>query len=47
MLVRGPSLAATMSPYLINRIEAIANVSLHTYTEITRLNGHREGGCSQ
>jgi thioredoxin reductase (NADPH) len=44
ILVRGPSLAATMSRYLINRIEALPNVTLHAYTEITRLNGTRETG---
>ncbi len=44
ILVRGPSLAATMSRYLIDRIEALPNVSLHSYTEITRLNGSRETG---
>jgi thioredoxin reductase (NADPH) len=44
ILVRGPSLAATMSRYLIDRIEAIPNVTLHAYTEIARLNGDREKG---
>jgi thioredoxin reductase (NADPH) len=44
VLVRGPSLAATMSRYLIDRIEALQNVTLHTHTEITRLNGSRESG---
>jgi thioredoxin reductase (NADPH) len=44
ILVRGPSLAATMSRYLINRIEALPNVTLHGFTEITRLNGTRETG---
>jgi thioredoxin reductase (NADPH) len=44
ILVRGPSLAATMSRYLIDRIEAIRNVTLHPYTEIARLNGSREQG---
>jgi thioredoxin reductase (NADPH) len=44
VLVRGPSLAATMSRYLIDRIEALPNVTLHTHTEITRLNGSRETG---
>ena len=44
MLVRGPSLAATMSRYLIDRIEALPNVTLHTQTEITALNGAREVG---
>jgi thioredoxin reductase (NADPH) len=44
ILVRGPSLAATMSRYLIDRIEAIPNVSLHPHTELTRLNGDHEKG---
>jgi thioredoxin reductase (NADPH) len=44
ILVRGPSLAATMSRYLIDRIEALMNVTLHTHTEITRLNGTRDTG---
>jgi len=44
ILVRGPSLAATMSRYLIDRIEALPNVTLHSFTEITRLNGNREAG---
>jgi thioredoxin reductase (NADPH) len=44
ILVRGPSLAATMSRYLIDRIEALPNVTLHPYTEISRLNGDRERG---
>lgn len=44
ILVRGPSLAATMSRYLIDRIDALQNVTLHAYTEITRLNGSRESG---
>ncbi len=44
ILVRGPSLAATMSRYLIDRIEALPNVTLHPYTEITQLNGNRATG---
>jgi thioredoxin reductase (NADPH) len=44
ILVRGPSLAATMSRYLIDRIEALPNVTLHPHTEIARLNGDRERG---
>jgi hypothetical protein len=37
MLIRGPSLAASMSSYLIERIEATANITLHTHTELTAL----------
>ena len=44
ILVRGPSLAATMSRYLIDRINALPNVTLYTHTQITRLNGTRESG---
>jgi thioredoxin reductase (NADPH) len=44
ILVRGPSLAATMSRYLIDRIEALPNVTLHAYTEITELHGNRATG---
>ncbi|HSI47641.1 MAG TPA: FAD-dependent oxidoreductase [Ideonella sp.] len=44
MLVRGPSLGATMSRYLIDRIEATPNIELLTRTEITELHGdHRTG----
>jgi thioredoxin reductase (NADPH) len=39
MLVRGPSLAASMSRYLIDRIEATPNIELRPQTEITRLHG--------
>ena len=33
-----------MSRYLIDRIEALPNLTLHPYTEIARLNGNRERG---
>ncbi|HYH42842.1 MAG TPA: FAD-dependent oxidoreductase, partial [Burkholderiales bacterium] len=39
ILVRGNSLAATMSSYLIQRIEAASNITLHTHCEITALSG--------
>lgn len=39
MLVRGPGLAATMSRYLIDRIEASERITLHPYTEVTELEG--------
>ena len=39
MLVRGPGLAATMSRYLIDRIEAQPNIELVTNSEITALKG--------
>jgi thioredoxin reductase (NADPH) len=43
MLVRGPGLAATMSRYLIERIEAAQNVELLTRTEIVALSGTPQG----
>jgi thioredoxin reductase (NADPH) len=39
MLVRGPSLAASMSRYLIDRIDATPNIELRPHTELTRLHG--------
>lgn len=39
MLVRGPSLAASMSRYLVDRIEGLANVEVLTRTEISGLEG--------
>jgi len=39
MLVRGPSLAASMSRYLIDRIEATPNIELRPHTELTQLHG--------
>jgi len=44
MLVRGPSLAASMSRYLIDRIDATPNIELLTHTELTRLHGDAAGG---
>jgi thioredoxin reductase (NADPH) len=46
VLVRGPSLAATMSRYLIDRIEATPNISLHPYTELVRLHGEPTSGLN-
>ncbi|TFY96670.1 FAD-dependent oxidoreductase [Ramlibacter humi] len=39
MLVRGPGLAASMSRYLIDRINAIPNIELLPHTELTELQG--------
>jgi thioredoxin reductase (NADPH) len=39
LLVRAGGLAATMSQYLIRRIDEIPNISLHVQTEITALEG--------
>jgi thioredoxin reductase (NADPH) len=44
MLVRGAGLAASMSRYLIDRIEATQNIELLTRTEITHLGGSRQSG---
>ena len=41
MLIRGPSLAATMSRYLIDRIQATPNIELLVGTELQQL--HRDG----
>jgi thioredoxin reductase (NADPH) len=42
VLVRGPGLAASMSDYLIGRIEAAPErITLHTSTEITAMTGDR------
>jgi thioredoxin reductase (NADPH) len=42
MLVRGPSLAESMSQYLTDRIRAIDNIEVLTHTEIVALYGSRE-----
>jgi thioredoxin reductase (NADPH) len=39
VLVRGPGLAATMSRYLIRRIEETPNIALSPYTELVGLEG--------
>ena len=41
MLLRSEGLAATMSDYLIQRIDASPKITLHTQTEITVLKGER------
>jgi thioredoxin reductase (NADPH) len=43
LVVRGASLEATMSRYLIDRIRALPNVELHLNTEITALEGDASG----
>jgi thioredoxin reductase (NADPH) len=45
LVVRGQSLAATMSNYLITRIENSARITLHLYTEIVRLEGDTALRC--
>ena len=39
MLVRGEGLEASMSRYLIDRIMSLSNVTLHTHSQITALEG--------
>ncbi len=46
VLVRGPSLAASMSRYLIDRIEATPNIELHPHTELVKLNGGPDEGLT-
>ena len=46
MLVRGAGLAATMSRYLIDRIEATPNIELKPHTELTRLQGEAPSGLA-
>jgi len=46
LVVRGPGLEATMSRYLIDRIAALPNVTLHTCTEVTGLEGDRNQGLT-
>lgn len=46
MLVRGPSLAASMSRYLIDRIEAAPNIELKPHTAITALHGDAANGLA-
>ena len=43
VLVRRSGLAATMSRYLVDRLEAIPNVELHADTEVTGLVGDTAG----
>jgi thioredoxin reductase (NADPH) len=38
-IVRGPSLHSSMSQYLISRIERSPRITLHTHSEIVRLEG--------
>lgn len=46
MLVRGPSLAASMSRYLIDRIDATPNIELLPQTEVVKLHGDGNAGLS-
>jgi thioredoxin reductase (NADPH) len=44
ILVRGDGLAATMSQYLIERIDAIENIDVHPHTELVALRGDATSG---
>jgi thioredoxin reductase (NADPH) len=46
IVVRGAGLAASMSRYLINRIDATANIELRSHTELIQLHGDVHGGLS-
>ena len=45
VLVRGPSLAASMSDYLLSRLEADPAITIHYQTQITALQGDRHLEC--
>ncbi|WBQ07133.1 FAD-dependent oxidoreductase [Kribbella sp. CA-293567] len=45
MLVRGPSLEATMSSYLIDQIGAIDNIEVHTCTQVVSCKGSEHLEC--
>lgn len=44
LVVRGAGLEASMSKYLIDRIAALPNVTIHTHTEVTALEGDTDSG---
>jgi thioredoxin reductase (NADPH) len=46
ILIRGPDLAASMSRYLIDRIDATPNIELRSHTELTQLHGDAEEGLT-
>jgi thioredoxin reductase (NADPH) len=46
LIVRGAGLAASMSRYLIDRIGALPNVTLHSGTEVVGLDGDDGGGLA-
>jgi thioredoxin reductase (NADPH) len=46
MMIRGPGLAASMSRYLIDRIEAATNIQLWTNTELVELEGQLPSGLN-
>ncbi|BCJ89592.1 thioredoxin reductase [Terrihabitans soli] len=46
LIIRGPSLEATMSKYLIERIESLPNVELVANTEVTAVTGEDSALCN-
>ena len=46
LLVRGPDLSASMSRYLIDRIDATPNIRLRSHTELTQLYGDPATGLA-
>jgi len=46
MLIRGPDLAASMSRYLIDRIEATSGIELHRHTQVAALHGDEAKGLA-
>ena len=46
VLVRGPGLAATMSRYLIDRIDATPNIEVHPHTQLVRFHGEPSEGLA-
>ena len=42
LLVRGPSLAASMSSYLTSRLDADPSITIHYNTQVTELHGDRQ-----
>jgi len=46
VLVRGPGVAASMSRYLIDRIDATPNIEIHPHTQLTQLHGELPDGLT-
>ena len=46
LLVRSAGLAASMSRYLIDRLDATPNIELHPHTQLTRLHGDAAEGLA-
>jgi thioredoxin reductase (NADPH) len=46
LIIRGDGLEPSMSRYLIDRIDALANVELHTNTEVVALEGNETTGLT-